>query len=130
MFQNPYFTAETGLKGHHRVNISISESDWSYIKGLRLGGGTITTTISILFKCLTDELIKRLLFYLFCLCSFFLVVFDDGLSATFEVLPHGGCVSAKTTKMNDESSSLVVSHVLERTVDELFEGFLHQEEVR
>ena len=70
------------------------------------------------------------LFYLFCLCSFFFVVFDDGLSATFEVLPHGGCVSAKTTKMNDESSSLVVSHVLERTVDELFEGFLHQEEVR
>ena len=59
MFQNPYFTAETGLKGHHRVNISISESDWSYIKGLRLGGGTITTTISILFKCLTDELINR-----------------------------------------------------------------------
>ena len=57
-FINPYLGARAASTAN-RINADISAEDFNFVRNLRIGEGTIQTTISILWKKLVYELKQR-----------------------------------------------------------------------
>lgn len=59
-FINPYRECRAAQADEPaRINIDIDRDDLNFIKGIRLSGGTLSTTVGILYKKLVNELKRR-----------------------------------------------------------------------